>query len=424
MAIKNATAATTTTTTAFAFAAGCVASLALVYFPGILKKSLAKHSSHCDHSSNVITTVVTTPQTTTTIATVSKKDRSRSSEREEKSAFHLRYLNEFLRRRCSVDLLRLNLFPDAKEVSESFGMWEAVFRHVKINEMKSLDGDAIIVVGDGMTPRTGVVCKFMSQGPWTCYSIDPIMRLDEGNQSDDPDDPSYSFGNVEGVRILRGMIENYRIRCGKAIIVMMHCHVTLSKVLESIDAESIEGVVCCPCCNWSESQRVFRGREADVIYEDTNIFTKKNEVRVWKGEEGEGDGSEKKMVVNNAPLRELEEKRFERTQAVLYGNKSTSPSWLNDASTWEDSVRIVRDERESRRCFFAIDGVVDEPIDKKVYASLSSEEGYAKFEKAKLRWSERRAKEPQAPDVLLSEDSEKFYFEGKVSELFQVRLSS
>ena len=81
---------------------------------------------------------------------------------------HLRYVNEFLRWGCVLDLMEMKLFPNAKEISESVAMYRCVRKHVTpdvrvlhqggCDEMSSEDGlpprrDAIIVVGDGVSRK-------------------------------------------------------------------------------------------------------------------------------------------------------------------------------------------------------------------------------------------------------------------------------
>ena len=182
-----------------------------------------------------------------------------------KPTYHLRYMNELLKLDCAPELLALKIFPDAKEVSESFSMYEALYRHVGINEipvnpindLSSYTGDnVVLVVGDGSTPRIGALCAFMlGKKDWVVYSVDPQMRpvthpAQSGNS--DKDDPSSCYSSIKNLRVVRGFIEDVSIHAKKVIIVMMHCHVTLSKVLESIhESTQIDGIVCCSCCNWS-----------------------------------------------------------------------------------------------------------------------------------------------------------------------------
>ncbi|CAF4573016.1 unnamed protein product, partial [Rotaria magnacalcarata] len=80
----------------------------------------------------------------------------------------------------------LGLFPNAKEITESYAVWAAlrrfIFSRFEKSSSKSIDSipstdhrqNAIIVVGDGMTPRTAALCAYLTKGLWQCYSIDPI----------------------------------------------------------------------------------------------------------------------------------------------------------------------------------------------------------------------------------------------------------
>ncbi|CAF3435354.1 unnamed protein product, partial [Rotaria sp. Silwood2] len=78
--------------------------------------------------------------------------------------YHLEYLDEFLQLRCASDLISMGLFPNAKEITETFAIWSALRRYIfpqlSTSTTSSIDNDrnAIIVVGDGMTPRTAALC--------------------------------------------------------------------------------------------------------------------------------------------------------------------------------------------------------------------------------------------------------------------------
>ncbi|HUS51341.1 MAG TPA: hypothetical protein VMZ91_14325, partial [Candidatus Paceibacterota bacterium] len=43
----------------------------------------------------------------------------------------LRYLNEFTRLKCGSDLLRSKVFPNAKEITESMGAYNALRTHLQ-----------------------------------------------------------------------------------------------------------------------------------------------------------------------------------------------------------------------------------------------------------------------------------------------------
>ncbi|EEY62651.1 uncharacterized protein PITG_14429 [Phytophthora infestans T30-4] len=93
----------------------------------------------------------------------------------------LRYLNEFVGKlHCAPALLQHGLFPDAKEVTESMALFNAVRRYIEPKseeESLKINGkhDGIVVVGDGNTPRTAAMFAFRMRG-WKCYSVDPAME--------------------------------------------------------------------------------------------------------------------------------------------------------------------------------------------------------------------------------------------------------
>src|SRR5579872_7431860 len=43
----------------------------------------------------------------------------------------LRYLNEFTKLKCAPDLLAWGLFPNAKEITESLGAYNAIRKHIR-----------------------------------------------------------------------------------------------------------------------------------------------------------------------------------------------------------------------------------------------------------------------------------------------------
>lgn len=95
----------------------------------------------------------------------------------DKNRISLCYLNDFVADlRCASDLLDMKLYPDAKEVSESMGLYNATFFSLlkKIDDVQDVDG--IVVVGDGATPRTAAMFA-LRNAKWSVYSIDPMMRL-------------------------------------------------------------------------------------------------------------------------------------------------------------------------------------------------------------------------------------------------------
>ncbi|RHY94900.1 hypothetical protein DYB37_003282 [Aphanomyces astaci] len=150
----------------------------------------------------------------------------------------LRYLDEFVGDlTCSAQMLAWGLFPDAKEVSETMGVFNAVRKlglHEKDIAPRGVH-DGIVIVGDGVTPRTAAMFAYRTKG-WTCYSVDPIMK-----------------------------VSTIRIRLRKAIVVLVHAHVTIEQAMVAIDATEVVAVLTLP---W----------HPDIVYDDLSILSVHREV--------------------------------------------------------------------------------------------------------------------------------------------------
>ncbi len=87
----------------------------------------------------------------------------------------LRYLDEFTNLKCAPDLLSQHLFPNAKEITESMGAFNA-YRKCLISKCPPDNPFTMVVaVGDGVSPRTGAVFAIRTQ--FTCISVDPQLRI-------------------------------------------------------------------------------------------------------------------------------------------------------------------------------------------------------------------------------------------------------
>ncbi|KAE8987887.1 hypothetical protein PR003_g5620 [Phytophthora rubi] len=194
----------------------------------------------------------------------------------------LRYLNEFVGKlHCAPALLQHGLFPDAKEVTESMALFNAVRRYIepKSNgeELQGSDKhDGIVVVGDGNTPRTAAMFAFRMRG-WKCYSVDPVMEKGTSERS-------RGWADVSNLVVVRNKIENVRIALRRAIVVLVHAHVTLDQALSAVQAEQVCGVVTLPCCNWYGKQEVLFGRGPDLVYDDFSVLSDHREIRLWVGD--------------------------------------------------------------------------------------------------------------------------------------------
>lgn len=178
-----------------------------------------------------------------------------------------KYMNEFLKSKCSIILLENELFPDAKELSESFGAFNACRKH--LGEFKTDDESiSLVSVGEGMTPRTAAL--FALRTSWHCIAIDPEMGLSKKSKQ------KYDIARLQ---FHRAKIEEIRIRAKKVIIVMVHAHVSLAKTLASVTSD--DGTAACialPCCNYYSSIDA----PNRIEYVDMAVLSPHRTVRVWK----------------------------------------------------------------------------------------------------------------------------------------------
>lgn len=96
---------------------------------------------------------------------------------------------------------------------------------------------------------------------------------------------SLGWETITNLVVIRNKIENVRITLRRAIVVLVHAHVTLDQALSAVDAEQIVGVVTLPCCNWFSQHEALFARPPDVVYDDFSVLSDKREVRVWVGEQ-------------------------------------------------------------------------------------------------------------------------------------------
>ncbi len=73
--------------------------------------------------------------------------------------------------------LMFDLFPDLKEVSESVSALRNVQSYIKIKEIPT----TILVIGDGIKPRTASLFAFSSHVQSYIAAIDPLMRMQTKN---------------------------------------------------------------------------------------------------------------------------------------------------------------------------------------------------------------------------------------------------
>jgi hypothetical protein len=175
-----------------------------------------------------------------------------------------RYMNEFFKLKCAPDLLAWKLFPNAKEITESFGAFKGVRDVILEPTNLRFDDPSIVLVsvGDGVTPRTAAL--FAVRTSWECYSVDPLMRVDVNYP-------------IDRLSVIKAKIEDLKLDFPErsVIIVSVHGHAKLNDILEHIHGK-VRHFLTIPCCiSHNIPNKVYLG------YTDTNIWSDKNEVKVW-----------------------------------------------------------------------------------------------------------------------------------------------
>lgn len=179
-----------------------------------------------------------------------------------------RYLDEFVRLSCSADLIALKVFPNAKEITESFAAYNAVRSLRPRPDLR--DRTVVVDVGAGHHPRTA--CTFAFRSRWRAVAVDPLMRARWVARG-----PI----RVDRLTCIRDRIENVVIdrQPGEdtAIIVAVHSHAPLEAAVASCKAFDRIIVVAIECCR-DQTLDV----PPDYSYDDDGIWSPKRTVQVWR----------------------------------------------------------------------------------------------------------------------------------------------
>lgn len=181
-----------------------------------------------------------------------------------------RYVDEFLRLRCSADMLAFGLFPNMKEITESFGAYSAARRVVSRKGWSFNDPDTtVICVGDGSTPRTAATFAFRSK--WRCLSVDPVLQ-----------DP-VRFGGIDRLGVHQchlSALDAAVSNLSRLLIVCVHSHVAEGELDQFVDRtyKGDSSVISIPCCT---PHNTVLGRPPEQEYTDMGIWSPQNTVKIW-----------------------------------------------------------------------------------------------------------------------------------------------
>jgi hypothetical protein len=178
-----------------------------------------------------------------------------------------RYFNELMRCACAPDLLRSGVFPNAKEVTESFGAYNAVRKHLW-KQFPPNDEDVICVcVADGSTPRTALT--FALRTKWNVISVDPNLRHAKFQRWS---------GQFKRLYLFAKKIQDCRFEAKKIVIVMVHPHVKIDDTLPSIIGYEQRAVVSMQCC----VKQFITNKAPDIEYNDLGIWSPQRSIKVWR----------------------------------------------------------------------------------------------------------------------------------------------
>ena len=84
------------------------------------------------------------------------------------------------------------------------------------------------------------------------------------------------------MRAFRRKIQETRVECEKAILVLVHAHVSLAECLAQVKTRSGRcSAVILPCCNWYQKLRHPEGAPPLAEYDDGNVASPQRTVRVF-----------------------------------------------------------------------------------------------------------------------------------------------
>lgn len=182
----------------------------------------------------------------------------------------MRYFDELLRCKCAADLLEFELFPNSKEVTESF----AAHRAARLITAKwcRLDNPemCVIAVGDGGTPRTAAT--FALRSKWDCHSVDPLL----GHKT--------RWERIERLHLHRCKVEECDpAAIGKhsfTLLCCVHSHANFEaavRLARKVTTQHLAAIVM-PCCVVQE----LNGQPPDEVYADWGVWSPKREIRLWQ----------------------------------------------------------------------------------------------------------------------------------------------
>lgn len=176
-----------------------------------------------------------------------------------------RYLDTFVRSKVGARFAALRIFPNAKEVTESYAARAAALRFR--DEFPPGEPDILFVsAGDGSTPRTAAT--FALHTAWQCHSVDPVLRPQRGG--------AHRWAEIPRLTVHARRIEYCRFVANRVVVAAVHSHARLSVSLARVVADRVL-LIAIPCC-----VPVDLPARPDVTYVDDDLLSPHRTVHVWQ----------------------------------------------------------------------------------------------------------------------------------------------
>ena len=183
----------------------------------------------------------------------------------------LRYVDFFLALECVGILTATGAYPNAKEISETIGVFEAA--RLRLGLAYARDDVLAVCVGDGVMPRTAAYVAYLAH--WKAISVDPLLRLQ------DPRLVSFAARTrrleMHARRIEETPIDATGFR--DVVFLFVHSHASLRAAAASL--RGAEGArihaVSMPCCFGDDL-----GLAPTEIFDDPNVLSVKRTIQIYR----------------------------------------------------------------------------------------------------------------------------------------------
>lgn len=176
-----------------------------------------------------------------------------------------RYINRYISLSCSAELQEEKMFPNVKEITESFGMLNACMMLEQWDSEITKDNTtvSVFVVGDGKKPRTAALIAFLTK--WNCVSIDPIME--------------YTNTKIDRLTPFRTKIENITFKQTSEtirIVLLPHSHAEITTTFKKLNRDNLKcWFITMPCC-------VPHNLNIPCVeYRDPHVMSEKNFIKIY-----------------------------------------------------------------------------------------------------------------------------------------------